>query len=213
MIDSRRLRKNQLLVALFQTVLWITRVILGRHFGGPPAWLKRRFLINLLLEFNPQQFIETGTYLGQTTKLVANRFPDVLIDTIEIDRQLFLNAKSYLSSFSPRVRVWHGDSKYILHDVLNSRNCRRVFFWLDGHDSSGFTSVGETETPLLDEMQTIGSYFAKTDKAFLIIIDDSHEISTNPHYPKWQQIEAFAIQHSCKVMTRWNTIVLLKQQH
>lgn len=211
MIFPRSFRKNLLLAALFQTVLWISRMILGRNFGSPPAWIKRRFLLNLLNEFNPQQFVETGTYLGQTTKLIANRFPDLLIDTIEIDRQLFLNAKSYLSSFFPRVRVWYGDSKYTLQDVLDSRNCKKVFFWLDGHNSSGFTSVGETETPLLDEMQTIESYFVLADNAFLIIIDDLHEISTNSHYPTWHHIEAFASRHSCKVITRWNTIVLSKQ--
>ncbi len=207
----RLLRKNTLVTAVFQTVIWISKMVFGGKLGVPPAWIKRRYLLSLLTEFNPEQFIETGTYLGQTTKLVAGRFPELFIDTIEIDHNLFLNAQSNLTSYSPRIKVWHGDSKYILEDAIASRQCNRIFFWLDGHFSNGLTSLGDSETPLLDELEIISSYFASTKKVFFIVIDDFHEISINASYPDWIQIEAFALKNSCKVRTRWNTIVLFKE--
>lgn len=208
---SRWLRRNTLIAALSQTLIWVSRMVLQRKYGGPPAWLKRRFLINLLGEFNAQHFVETGTYFGQTSKLIANRFPELLIDTIEINPQLYLDAKTLLSPHFPRIKVWNGDSKDKLAAVLDSRKCARILFWLDGHNSNGFTSSGKTETPLLDELQIIGSYFAHTGESFLIVIDDLHEISTNPQYPTWLEIESFASQNLCEVQTLWNSIIITKK--
>lgn len=205
---SRRFRSQTLVVALIQTMEWFFKAIFNRRIGSPPVWLKRHLLIKLIAGFRADLFVETGTYLGQTTKLVAKRFPELMVDTIEIDSKLFINAQSYLSRYFPRIKVWHGNSRSILREVLDSRNAWKILFWLDGHDSKGLTSSGEKETPLLDELQVLKSYFENTNKSFIIVIDDLHEIKSNPNYPSFKQIEKFATQNSCSFQTRWNTVII-----
>lgn len=202
------LRKQRILIALLQTFVWLPQIVIGKASESPPAWLKRRQLLILIEKFSVEHFIETGTYLGQTTELVARNFPEILIDTIEVDRELYLRAKSFLSNYSSRVRVWHGDSGSVLSDVLKERGVGRVLFWLDGHLSHGITSSGGEETPLSLELEIISNYLISTSGDCLIVIDDFHEILSNPNYPALDHLIDFTDRNSLIIEIKWNMVFI-----
>ena len=53
----------------------------------------------LIREVGVKNFIETGTYKGNTTRDVATEFPDVNIQTVELSAQYHQSVKPTLESF------------------------------------------------------------------------------------------------------------------
>lgn len=181
------LKSRRFLVSIVQTFLYILRRPYNK-FEPPPTWYKRHCILSLMRRHNFDAFVETGTYLGLTSKIVALRNPTVQIDSIELNDDLFLRASRALSAFYPRVKVWHGDSKNVLPTILELRRKKRALFWLDGHQSHGITSGGDLDSPLSDELAIIYDYLAGEFQECFILIDDVHEINSNPDYPNLQYI-------------------------
>jgi hypothetical protein len=206
------LRKQRILIALLQTFFWLPRIVIGKVNESPPAWFKRRQLLILIKKFKVKHFIETGTYLGQTTELVARNFPEILIDTIEVDRELYLRARSCLSNYSPQVRIWYGDSSSVLSQVLKERVVGRVLFWLDGHLSQGITSSGSEETPLSFELEIISNHLISASNDCLIVIDDFHEILSNPNYPALDLLIDFTNRNSLNIEIKWNMVFISRTE-
>jgi hypothetical protein len=71
--------------------------------------------------------VETGTYMGDSTELLAQRCREVI--TIEGDAGLAAAATRRLARWS-HVRVLQADSRAVLPDVVGARE-RRALFWLD----------------------------------------------------------------------------------
>lgn len=181
------LKSRRLLVSVIQTCLFTLRRPCN-EFEAPPTWYKRHYILSLMQRHNFDAFVETGTYLGLTSKIVALRNPTVMVDSIELDDDLFLRATRTLSIFYPRVKVWHGDSKKILKTILELRRGKRVLFWLDGHQSHGITSGGDLDSPLSDELAMIFDYLADEFQGCFILVDDVHEINNHPDYPNLDYI-------------------------
>jgi hypothetical protein len=110
-------------------------------------------------------FIETGTLLGDTSRLVSPMVKKVY--TIEIDEQLYTRAAGLFEGTN--VEVIKGDSIDVLPTILNKIN-DNVIFWLDGHNSGPGTGVGKIDFPLLEECQVIDNNLQS--KRALIIADD-----------------------------------------
>jgi hypothetical protein len=110
-------------------------------------------------------FIETGTYLGETSQLASDIFNTVY--TIEIYEELYNNAQN--NFLNTNVHPILGDSTNILPDLLPKIN-ENIVFWLDGHNSGPGTGVGEVDFPVLQECEIIDKNF-KGDLG-LILIDD-----------------------------------------
>lgn len=81
--------------------------------------------------------VETGTFLGDGTDIMAKTFRQVY--TIELDNQLHANAKQKFASL-PHVTCLHGDSKEVLPTLLKSIHDQPCLFFLDAH-WSGDASV------------------------------------------------------------------------
>jgi hypothetical protein len=116
-------------------------------------------------------WIETGTYLGETTQHLS-QFTDE-IHTIEPSFELYLKASEYLRSYK-NIFLHNGTSEERLAPILEelcSRNVNKLNFWLDGHYSAGNTFKGEHETPVMHELSTIEKY-ANNFKEINIFIDD-----------------------------------------
>jgi hypothetical protein len=122
-------------------------------------------------------FIETGAYLGVTTRRCAPIFERVL--TIEIDAALAARARAYLSDHG-NVEVHHGDAVDLLPALLARPDMRDVFLFLDGHHSGGETGHGNVPEPALLELEAIARHVQKV-RGF--IIDDFRCFGVVPGYP------------------------------
>jgi len=110
-------------------------------------------------------FIETGTFMGETSELMSNIFDTVY--TIEVYEELYNNAQNKF--LNTNVHPILGDSTNILPSLLPELK-ENIVFWLDGHNSGPGTGVGTTDFPVLQECNIIDQNF-KGDLG-LILIDD-----------------------------------------
>ena len=110
-------------------------------------------------------FIETGTFLGETSELVSSIFDTVY--TIEIFEDLYNGAKNKF--LDTNVHVLHGDTIDILPKLLDQVTSN-IIFWLDGHNSGPGTGVGIIDFPLLQECEIIDKNFSGNE--CLLLIDD-----------------------------------------
>ena len=69
-----------------------------------------------------------------------------------------------------------------------------VVFWLDAHFSSGITSEGTSETPILNELKLILERLFADE----IFIDDAHLFNGTNGYPSFSELETMAEHNSSK---------------
>lgn len=139
--------------------------VLRRYAAPSPAYIKRAVLLRL---GTPGAiWVETGTFMGDTTALLANDAKDVY--TIEPDRALFEKAAIRFQS-NPRVHVIHGLSEETFPSLLPSLR-GAINFWLDGHFSGGITHQGPTDCPVRDELKNIEKNLHHFEKV-TVLIDD-----------------------------------------
>ena len=137
--------------------------------------------------------LETGTWTGRTTALLASHFRRVW--TVEADKEVYGRLPSALSQ--PSTRYVHGDSASVLPKILVTER-EPCFVWLDAH---WFPRLAERRisipptTPLLKELMALSAWQA-VSRSF-IAVDDVHLFhheDDRPNYvpknwPKWSDIE------------------------
>ena len=132
----------------------------------PSGAEKRQTLLYLLKKHSLKNFVETGTYRGDTVKVLADHVGSV--NTIELDEKLFLAAKQQFAHQS-HVKCWHGCSGKLLDEVL--KQCiGPALIWLDGHYSGGVTARGEEVSPILKEILHVAD--SDNSAKHVILIDD-----------------------------------------
>lgn len=88
-------------------------------------------VFRLIKEYDIKNFIETGTFLGLTTELVATQVEKVI--TFEIDKNTYEKASNRLSRI-PNVQRFLGPSQTLLPQFLASNQLEgRIMFYLDAH--------------------------------------------------------------------------------
>lgn len=126
------------------------------------SFAKERF--KKLIEDNGiDVFIETGTYLGSTTKILSEWCEQVI--TIESNDINFQKAKNALKE-TKNVMMFYGSSEKILSDLLGIEDIynireKNIGVFLDAH--------WESFNPLLDELQVIAN--SKLKPSFIAIHD------------------------------------------
>ena len=145
-----------------------------RNFLPPsPDSIKHQILINNNL--TDSLWIETGTYYGETTKLLSKISKKTI--SIEADKKLFETSKKKLENFK-NVELLNGKSEDIL-DKLISENSKfnNICIYLDAHlcqdhlkNTKTFGSE-DTATPILRELEIIKKYHRKFEK-INVLIDD-----------------------------------------
>jgi 16S rRNA A1518/A1519 N6-dimethyltransferase RsmA/KsgA/DIM1 with predicted DNA glycosylase/AP lyase activity len=115
---------------------------------------------SLIDEFGINWVIETGTYLGGTTKRFAEMCE--MVSTTEINDGFYLRAKSYLQDLE-NVTQFYGDSVAILPAMLKVTLDKNILFFLDAHWTSNL--------PLLAELEIINEFKAKHGNIVIAIHD------------------------------------------
>jgi hypothetical protein len=107
---------------------------------------------NLVSEHKIDCIIETGTFLGSTTKKFTEMVPEV--HTIEVNENNFNNAVNYLKEIK-NVHTYRGNSPDVLlylfgNEISANKN---ILFFLDAHWNQ--------YNPLLDELKVIAEHRLK----------------------------------------------------
>lgn len=155
-----------------------------RYFSAPsPTLFKRQTLIS---QSNPDgSWIETGTYMGSTTRYLAKRYVKVI--SIEPSPEFFKYSKSKLQKFK-NIKLMNGTSEELFENaLLESAPITNV--WLDGHFSEGNTFLGKKVSPIETELHAITKNL-NLFQDLVIFVDDvrlfprSRNIETG--YPTFQ---------------------------
>lgn len=140
----------------------------GMYVGA----LKPEFMQQIKRIFNPDIFLETGTYNGDTSILASSIFAEV--HTIELFRPLYDQAKKNLSPYH-NIFPYFGSSHDVFRALLPTAK-GSVVFWLDAHYSGPGTALNvddktnpEAFTPITKELNAIHES-GVTD--CIILIDD-----------------------------------------
>ncbi len=159
------------------------------NFQAPsPHYIKQACLIRN--SFPNATWIETGTYLGQTTQVLSKN--GLKVYSIEPEPTLFANAYNYFKKFN-NVEILNGTSEQIFPNLLPKIN-GDVNFWLDGHYSAGITFKGTQDTPVLEELKHITDNLNHFKKV-CILIDDIR--CFNP------QITEYSTYPSVNILVAW----------
>ena len=125
---------------------------------------------HLVLERNSVKnatWVETGTYLGDTTFFLSKI--SNMVFSIEPEEKLFNNASNRFKE-STNVNLINSTSENAFPSLLSTLK-GDVNFWLDGHYSAGITFQGENDTPIRQELSCIENNLTNFNN-ICICIDD-----------------------------------------
>lgn len=128
-----------------------------------------------------QNFIETGTFMGETIFRLEPYFDKLY--TIEIKKEFYENVKKKYSG--DKLSFFLGDSPDVLNELLPDIIGKSIIF-LDGHWSAGNTGHGKKEVPLYEELNNI--ILHHKDEAIIIIDDVRLFEKREPKYYDWSDI-------------------------
>lgn len=174
---------------------------------GMFSWKKRRYL-----EYSPQVvkqsiflkygiedgvWVETGTYLGTTTRFLSVSFPHVY--SIEPEPKLYELARKRFSG--QNVTLFNDISENIFPTLLPKLS-GNINFWLDGHYSSGITFMGEKACPVEDELNAIEANIQNFDKLTILIDDVRCFLSSNNLYAEYPSID-YLVDWARRMKLKW----------
>lgn len=155
--DAMRYLRNY----LFEYIKWSRR-----GYASPsPHFIKQACILENGIKC--AIWIETGTYLGETTRLLSKVASKVY--SIEPEPKLFCKAKCYFNSVA-NVEILNGTSEDVFPDILPSIK-GDVCFWLDGHFSGDGTYKGINDTPILKELDYIAEHLHRMNNV-VVMVDD-----------------------------------------
>ena len=146
----------------------------ARNFSPPsPDVIKHQILMNNNLK--DSLWIETGTYYGETTKLLSKISKKTI--SIEADKNLFETSNKILKNFK-NVEILNGKSEDLLDKVISKNlNFQNVCIYLDAHlcqdhlkNTQTFGNEN-TATPILNELEIVSKYVSSFEK-IVVLIDD-----------------------------------------
>lgn len=194
MSNLRSIRWKQKLVSTFPSVSRLSEILHFIQFSKtwrkegwtspPPYFVRRAMLRSEALGIGAEIFVETGTFLGDTSWAFINEFKN--IHTLEVEPNLAALARERFKRH-PSVTVMEGDSSLLLPELCARLEAPCLFF-LDGHYSGGITGMGSEECPILTELTAI---FTNTRQPFRIVIDDARLFGTDPSYPSVEDLRQF----------------------
>lgn len=161
MQDIEQQRRDQAQQLLNAFVEWH-----GRQYAAPsPHYVKQ----TVLLRSAPPgaTWVETGTFQGDTTQLLAQHGRRVI--SIEPEPTLFENAVRRFAS-QPQVTIVRGLSEQVFPTLLPTLS-GDVNFWLDGHFSAGATFKGPKDTPIAEELGSIAAHLPRFGSV-CVLVDD-----------------------------------------
>jgi hypothetical protein len=159
---------------------------------GYVAWWKREFrspaphfvkMSILETAKNVDVWVETGTYMGQTTEVLARNTSRVI--SIEPSPELAKRAEMLFAQ-NRNVQIVNGLSENELSSILETlpSDSYTIAFWLDGHYSEGPTHLGPIETPIVQELKIIEAHLQNFQEVTIFIDDFRCFVNRQTDYPQ-----------------------------
>ena len=153
--------QNSTSISDFSTIKWLA----GNLVGPVPQFVKEKILLKHAIQ--SALWVETGTYIGTTTKFLSRIGKKVI--TLEPSEFYYSKAKGDLDYLKNVTFVFGSSEEHF--DKLCSDFNEPVNFWLDGHYSGEKTFKGERECPVMTELESIQILLRRESK-LVIFIDD-----------------------------------------
>ena len=161
---------------------------------GISNWKKRGYLesspqlvkqsVFLKYGLDDAVWVETGTFLGTTTKYLSEFFPHVY--SIEPEPKLYSSACKRFEG--KNVTLFNDVSENVFPSLLPTLS-GNINFWLDGHYSAGITFKGEKDCPVEDELSAIELNFSNFDKLTILIDDVRCFLPVNDTYAEYPSVD------------------------
>lgn len=168
----------------------------ARGYDAPsPDFIKRAVLLRQSLP--EATWVETGTYRGETTALLAQVARRVI--SLEPEPALFAAARERFAG-TPAVQLVHATSEQAFEALLPTLE-GPLCFWLDGHFSGGPTFRGPNDTPVLHELAVIAAQLPRWPRV-RVLVDDLRLFTGEVHrygpYPPLRVLVDWAEAHGLR---------------
>src|ERR1700722_15788279 len=165
-----------------------------RQFAAPsPHFVKQEVLLRNGLR--DATWVETGTYMGDTTSVLSKVAK--MVYSIEPEPTLFSKAEQRFKN-TRNIKIIKGLSEDVFPKLLPTI-CGNICFWLDGHYSEGITFKGPQDTPIIDELAVIGRNITKISKIVVMVDDIRCFDPKNPEFSTYPPVDVlvdWARKHS-----------------
>jgi hypothetical protein len=197
--DFLDLTRRAVRVRLWHPLLNFTRPI--RHALGLRQTVKATDKQKVLLRngLRDATWVETGTYMGDTTSVLSKVAK--MVYSIEPEPALFSKAEQRFSNTS-NVKIIKGLSEDVFPKLLPTLS-GNVCFWLDGHYSAGITFKGPQETPIIDELTGIGRNITQMGKVVVMVDDVRCFDPSNPEFSAYPPV-GFLVDWARKHNLTWH---------
>lgn len=106
----------------------------------------------LIRTYECDAIIETGTFLGDTTKYLSEMYPDLPVISIESNLNFFRGAEKKLKNCA-NVTLLNESSDLAIKKFVDKFNC--PFFYLDAHNDTPSPKYGPKSFPIFVELENI----------------------------------------------------------
>jgi len=158
----------------------------GAHRAMPNMG-KQQVVVEYIKQFSPAVFIETGTYKGKMVYAVMPYLKEIY--SVELDRLHFERVQRRFAGY-PNIHILHGQSGQLLPRILEDID-KSCLFWLDAHWSGGSTAKGDSQTPIMQEMDSILNH--PNANEHVILIDDAPYFNGQNDYPTLEALKRFVL--------------------
>ena len=186
------------------TIIWRIR-------GYPtPAPNKVKWNVLKRNSISSGDWIETGTYLGETALFLSNLNKNATVYSIEPAERLFgFNLKRLKRVKNIELIYGTSEDKLILSLKESPKGLN---FWLDGHYSGDVTYQGEYLSPLEHELRVIAQNM-DMNKEMVIFIDDFRLfIDERSGYPSINVIVEWAKNYGFIWSVEYDIVILKKRE-
>ena len=181
-----------------------------RNFSSPsPEFVKHQIIKKNNLQ--KSLWIETGTYYGDTTKILSDIAEKVI--SIESDKRLYdLAIKKFENS--KKINVINGESQNLLQDILKNESYKNLCLFLDAHTcldhiTNKLISKNETlETPIMIELNIIESYIKKFNNVNILIDDIRLFDGKTKNYPNINEIVDWARKNNSSWFIEHDIVII-----
>jgi hypothetical protein len=164
------------LLRIFQ---WVS----GKYESPSPHFIKQGVLIR---NASPNAtWVETGTYLGSTTKKLQKMSARVI--SVEPQPEFYAYNLNKFRNAS-NVELHHGTSENVFPDLIPTLS-GNLNFWLDGHFSGGNTFKGDSDTPILKELKLISQNLDRFNDVTVFVDDVRCFAPYKPEYRQYPEVD------------------------
>ncbi|EKD23708.1 MAG: hypothetical protein ACD_81C00190G0009 [uncultured bacterium] len=163
---------------LFKPLTYVkTALVTGQLPVKPPTQEQKKEVIFAYADiYGLTVFVETGTHTGDMVESCKNKFKEIY--SVELSDDFYAMASSRFVG-DEHIHLYKGDSGEVIKEIVPLLSAPTLF-WLDAHFSGGRTARGDSDTPIMQELNCI---LKNCKQPLCILIDDARLFVGKNDYP------------------------------